>query len=77
MTSGLMLLGGADDIAAPALCNAVMKGMAPGKVNVITYPSARHGFDMRGLPDTKAPGAPVYEPDAAAASWAAVMEFLR
>jgi dienelactone hydrolase len=72
-----MLLGGADDIAASALCNAVTNGIAPGKVNTITYPSARHGFDIRGLPDSKVPGAPVYDPDGAAASWAAVMEFLR
>jgi dienelactone hydrolase len=28
MTSGLMLLGGADDIAARALCNAVTNGTA-------------------------------------------------
>jgi dienelactone hydrolase len=41
--SGLMLLGGADDIALPAICNAVAKGPGADKLKVITYPNARHG----------------------------------
>jgi dienelactone hydrolase len=77
VTAGMMLLGAADDIALPALCNMVAKGMPAEKLRVITYPNARHGFDMRGLPETKVPGAPGYDPEAATASWAAVMEFLR
>jgi dienelactone hydrolase len=75
--SGLMLLGAADDVAAPALCNAVAKGAPDEKLKVITYPNARHGFDMRGLSETTAPGAPGYDPKAATQSWSAVMEFLR
>ena len=77
MTSGLMLLGAADDIASPALCNTVTKGAPAGKLKVIAYPNARHGFDMRGLPETQMAGAPAYNPEAAVASWAAVLEFLK
>jgi dienelactone hydrolase len=77
MTSGLMLLGAADDIASPALCNAMAKGAPAEKLKVITYPNARHGFDMRGLPETQVTGAPAYNPKAAVASWAAVLEFLK
>jgi dienelactone hydrolase len=77
MTSGLMLLGAADDIARPALCNTMALGAPTEKVKVITYPNARHGFDMRGLPETEVAGAPAYNPEAATASWAAVLEFLK
>ena len=77
--SALMLLGAADDIALPALCNAVTSGMPPEKLRVITYPNARHGFDMRGLPDPAGPpsGTPGYNAEASEASWAAVSEFLQ
>jgi dienelactone hydrolase len=77
--SGLVLLGAADDIALPALCNAVTSGMPPEKLRVITYPNARHGFDMRGLPDPASPpsGTPGYNAEASKASWAAVSEFLQ
>ena len=76
--TGLMLLGAMDDIAYPDLCDAVVKGMSPDKLRVITYPNARHGFDMRGLPDRSdhLPGAPAYNPEAAKASWSVVLEFL-
>jgi dienelactone hydrolase len=43
----------------------------------ITYPNARHGFDMRGFSTDAPSGAPAYNPDAAQASWAIVKEFLR
>ena len=77
MTAGLMLLGAADDIASPALCNTMAKGAPADKLKVITYPNARHGFDMRGLPETQVAGAPAYNPEAAVASWATVLEFMR
>ena len=77
MTSGLILLGAADDIASPALCNTVAKGAPAEKLKVIIYPNARHGFDMRGLPETQGAGAPAYNPEAAIASWAAVLECLK
>jgi len=76
-TSGLMLLGAEDDIAPPALCNVAIKGVPPDRLRTITYPNARHGFDMRGLAQAKVPGAPAYDPDAATASWAAMMDFLK
>ena len=50
-----MLLGGMDDIAFPALCDAVIRGMQPHKWRTATYPNARHGFDMRGLGDRAGP----------------------
>jgi dienelactone hydrolase len=78
-TTGLMLLGAIDDIAYPALCDAVAKGIPPEKLRAITYPNARHGFDMRGLPErTDLPsGSLAYNADAAKASWSAVLDFLK
>jgi dienelactone hydrolase len=77
--TGVMLLGGKDDITPPALCHAISKGVAPEKLRMITYADARHGFDMRGLPgNTDRPsGAPGYNAEAARASWAAVIDFLK
>jgi dienelactone hydrolase len=76
--SGLMLLGAADDVALPGLCKSVADAMPPDKLHVITYPSARHGFDMRGLPESAgaAPG-PGHSREASEASWTAVREFLQ
>jgi dienelactone hydrolase len=77
--TGLMLLGAIDDVASPALCNAVAKGMSTDKLRVITYPNARHGFDMRGLPERPdlPPGSPGYNAEADKAAWLAVREFLK
>jgi dienelactone hydrolase len=75
--AGLMLLGAKDDIAVPTLCDRVSKDMSPERLRVVTYPNARHGFDMRGLPTDAPAGAPAYNAEAAQASWAAVMEFLK
>ena len=77
--AGLMLLGGTDDIAFPALCDAVIRGMQPDKLRTVTYPSARHGFDMRGLGERADPpsGSPGYNADAAKASWSVVTDFLK
>ena len=43
----LMILGEADDIALPSVCNDLVKSL-PNKANVQvrSYPEARHGFDM-------------------------------
>ena len=73
-----MLLGAMDDVAFPALCDAVVKGMAADKLRAITYPNARHGFDMRGLPERadQPSGSPGYNAEAAKASWSAVLDFL-
>ena len=77
--AGLMLLGQIDDIALPALCDAVAKGMSSDKLRVITYPNARHGFDMRGLPERAdlPSGSPSYNAEAANTSWLTVLSFLR
>jgi len=77
--SGLMLLGAMDDVASPALCDAVVKRMAPDKLRVIIYANARHGFDMRGRPERAdhISGAPSYNAEAAKASWTAVLKFLK
>ena len=77
--AGLLLLGALDDVAYPALCDVVVKAMPPDKVRTITYPNARHGFDMRDLPErTEHPaGAPSYNAEAAEASWAVVLNFLK
>ena len=74
-----MLLGAADDVAFPALCTAVAKGVPAELLRVITYPNARHGFDQRGLPERSDPpsGSPVYNAEASSASWTAVREFLQ
>ena len=75
---GLMLLGGKDDVAYPALCNPVVDGVPADRLRVITYPEARHGFDVRGLSEqANVPGTPGYNANAAKASWAAVMDFLQ
>jgi dienelactone hydrolase len=77
--AGLMLLGQIDDIALPVLCDAVAKGMPSNKLHVIAYPNARHGFDMRGLPERAdlPSGSPAYNAEAADASWLTVLRFLR
>ena len=76
---GLMLLGEKDDIAVPALCNAVAKGVPPDRLRVITYPTARHGFDMRGMPERAdlPSGSPGYNAEADKAAWSAVRDFLK
>jgi dienelactone hydrolase len=77
--TGLMLLGRIDDIAFPALCDAVIRGMQPDKLRTVTYPNARHGFDMRGLGERAdlPSGSPGYNAEAATASWAVVTDFLK
>jgi dienelactone hydrolase len=76
--TGLMLLGEKDDIAFPTLCGAVAKGVSSDRLLTITYPNARHGFDMRGLPDgsQQPSGAPGYNAYAAKGSWIVVLDFL-
>jgi dienelactone hydrolase len=74
---GLMLLGAKDDVAYPTLCKPVVDGVPAERLRVVTYPEARHGFDNRGFPDhADQSGAPVYNADAAKASWVTVLEFL-
>jgi dienelactone hydrolase len=47
----LMLLGDADDIADPTLCDALVESSPiKGLITVRHYPGARHGFDIQGAP---------------------------
>ena len=75
----LMLLGGKDDIALPKLCKPIIDAIAADRLQVITFPDARHGFDAQSLPAPAdpSPGVPAYNAEAAKAAWAAVLEFLR
>jgi dienelactone hydrolase len=43
----LMILGEADDIAPPNICNSLIQSL-PNQTNVLvkSYPEARHGFDL-------------------------------
>lgn len=76
--SGLMLLGGKDDVAYPSLCKPVSDGLPADRLRVVTFPDARHGFDNRGLPEyADQAGAPAYNAEAAKVSWADVMAFLK
>jgi dienelactone hydrolase len=77
--SALMLLGEIDDVARPALCDALAKQAPPDRLRVVVYSNARHAFDVRGLPErAEYPfGTLGYNAEAAAASWAAVLDFLK
>ena len=75
--SVLMLMGAKDEVALPALCDPVVKGAPPGSLRVALYPDARHGFDMRSLPERAEFGRLGYHAEAAKASWTTVLDFLR
>ena len=73
----LILLGAIDEVAIPALCDRVAKGVPSTALRTIVYPHARHGFDMRNLPERTEFGRLGYNAEAAEASWTTVLEFLR
>ena len=75
--AALMLLGAIDEVAIPALCDRVAKGVPSSTLRTIVYPNARHGFDMRNLPERTEFGRLGYNPEAARASWTTVLDFLR
>jgi len=75
--SVLMLVGARDEVALPALCDPVVKGAPPNSLRITLYPDARHGFDMRSLPERAEFGRLGYHAEAAKASWTTVREFLR
>jgi len=74
----LMLLGGSDDVAPAALCDPVIRGAPPGSLRAVTYPTARHAFDVRSLPArVQYPfGTLGYDAAAARAAWEAALGFL-
>jgi dienelactone hydrolase len=51
-TPMLLLLGALDDVAPPAYCNVVISESTPGKITSFVFPNARHGFDLRSLPES-------------------------
>ena len=77
--SALMLMGAIDEVARPAACDTVVKGAPLNSLRAILYPNAFHGFDSRGLPErAEYPfGTIGYNAEAAKASWATVLDFLR
>jgi dienelactone hydrolase len=56
-----------------------VKGAPPNSLRTILYPDARHAFDVRSLPerDEQPFGTIGYNAEAANASWAAVLDFLK
>jgi dienelactone hydrolase len=77
--SALLLMGASDDVARPTLCDPVVKGVPPNTLRSILYPDALHSFDVRSLPErVKYPfGTLGYNAEAAGASWATVLDFLK
>jgi len=75
--SALMLMGAMDQVALPGLCDPVVKAVPPNGLRTVLYPNARHGFDMRGLPERDEFGRLGYDSEAAKASWGTVLDFLR
>jgi len=75
--SVLMLMGAMDEVAIPALCDRATRGVPPDRLHAVLYPNARHGFDMRGLPERAEFGRLGYNAEVARASWKAVLDFLR
>ena len=76
----LALLGGADDIADPDVCENFFENVSTSEeVSVIRYPGARHGFDIAGAPTVVDEGnghTIGYQKAAAKASWQTILEFL-
>ena len=77
----LLLLGGADDIADPLLCDALVD-ISPIKelITVRHYPGVRHGFDIQGAPFVLDIGNGMtvgYQETAANAAWNELTKFIR
>lgn len=77
--AALMHLGAIDEVAPAAVCEALARGVPANALKVIVYPNARHAFDVRSLPARTQYqfGTIGYDADAARASWAATVSFLR
>lgn len=75
--STLMLMGAIDEVALPALCDAVIKKAPRNSLRTVLYPNARHAFDLRSLPERAEFGRTGYNAEAAQVSWATVLDFLR
>ena len=75
----LMLLGDADDIADPSVCQRLVESSPANRsFTVHRYPNARHGFDAQGAPTFLDIGKGMsvgYQEAAAIESWAHLMDF--
>ncbi len=76
----LMLLGDADDIADPMLCDALVDSSPiKGLITVRHYPGARHGFDIEGAPPVLDIGNGMtvgYQKAAANSAWNELIAFI-
>ncbi len=76
----LMLLAGADDIALPSVCNALVESLPDNAdARVYSYPGARHGFDMTEGPAMLPIGGGLTvgrDPAAGREAWRRILMFL-
>jgi len=76
----LVLLGGSDNIADPAVCERLVDLAATKQqITLVNYPGARHGFDIEDAPPVLDIGNGMtvgYQREAADASWVAIRKFL-
>jgi dienelactone hydrolase len=80
-TPMLLLLGALDDVTPPQHCASIIRGSTLGQIKAVVYPKARHGFDLRGLPEsmpyTHGGGTLGYNAEADQASKIEIAEFLK
>lgn len=76
----LVLLGGADDIADPEVCEALVAGSRIDDwITLKRYPGARHGFDISDAPEALDIGNGMtigFQRRAAEQAWREMLEFL-
>jgi len=79
----LVLFGAIDDVAPPSACDTAMNATPAAHRRAITYPNARHAFDVHSLPERMGVqygslhGSVGYNEAAAKSSWEEVLAFLR
>ena len=76
----LLLLGGADDIADPRICERLFaQSTSAAEITFHVYPGARHGFDVSAAPPVLDIGNGMtigYQRAAAEAAWREILAFL-
>lgn len=76
----LMLLGGADDIARPEVCQALVeRSPTRAMIQLHSYPGARHGYDIEDAPARLDIGNGMtvgFQQAAASETWEAIFSFL-
>lgn len=76
----LVLSGAKDNVVSPSLCESLISQVpARGRVKMLLYPNAHHGFDSSELPAEMQHrfGTLGYNEKAAKAAWKVVIRFLR